>query len=104
MTGVFRHFDGTDTKLTLSSPATDDEIKALTGWPEKEDTAMYLLSQELTDSTPTKYMWKSTMADMWSAIVLEFTQKSMLICSNIHSKFMAMHYTIGVNPCQARHS
>jgi hypothetical protein len=34
---------------------------------------------------------------MWSAIVLEFTQKSMLVRSNMHSKFMAMHYTIGAN-------
>jgi len=34
---------------------------------------------------------------MWSAIILEFTQKSMLICSNMHSKFMAMCCTPGAN-------
>ena len=31
---VFRHFDGTDTKPTLSSPTTETETKALTAWQE----------------------------------------------------------------------
>jgi hypothetical protein len=58
---------------------------------------MYLLSQKLADSTLTKYMWKSTVAEMWSAIILEFTQKSMLVCSNMHLRFMAMRYMSGAN-------
>jgi hypothetical protein len=94
---IFRHFDGTDTKPTLLSPATETETKALTAWQEKEDTAMYLLSQKLADSTLTKYTQKDTVVEMWSAIILEFMQKSMLVCSNMHLKFMAMHYTSGAN-------
>ncbi|KAF8237482.1 hypothetical protein L208DRAFT_1247106 [Tricholoma matsutake] len=94
---VFGHFDGTDIKPVLSLPTMEDEAKALTAWQEKEDTVMYLLSQKLADLTLTKYMRKDTVAAMWSAIVLEFTQKSMLIRSNMHSKFMAMHYTSGAN-------
>jgi len=58
---------------------------------------MYLLSQKLTDSTLTKYMQKDTVAEMWSTIILKFTQNSMLIHSNMHSKFMAMHYMSGAN-------
>ena len=57
---VFRHFDGTNTKPMFSLPATETETKALTAWQEEEDTAMYLLSQKLADSTLTKYMWKDT--------------------------------------------
>ncbi|KAF8221152.1 hypothetical protein L208DRAFT_1225944, partial [Tricholoma matsutake] len=88
---VFRYFDGTSTKPTLSLPTTEDKTKALNAWQEKEDTTMYLLSQKLADLTLNKYMWKSTVVEMWSAIVLKFMQKSMLVCSNMHSKFMAMH-------------
>jgi len=58
---------------------------------------VYLLSQKLADSTLTKYMQKDTIALMWTAIVQEFMQKSMLVCSNMHSKFMAMHYASGAN-------
>jgi gag-polypeptide of LTR copia-type len=80
----------------LSLP-TDDETKALNAWQEKEDTAMYLLSQKLADLTLIKYMWKTTVTEMWSAIVLEFTQKSMLVHLNMHLKFMAMHCMPGAN-------
>ncbi|KAF8224780.1 hypothetical protein L208DRAFT_1309226, partial [Tricholoma matsutake] len=94
---VYGHFDGTNTKPTLSSPTTETETKALTAWQEKEDTAMYLLLQKLADLTLTKYMWKDTVAEMWSAIILEFMQKSMLVCSNMHLKFMTMRYMPGTN-------
>jgi len=58
---------------------------------------MYLLSQKLADSTLTKYMRKDTVALMWTAIIQEFMQKSMLVCSNMHSKFMTMCYAPGAN-------
>jgi hypothetical protein len=94
---VFGHFNGSATKPAVSNPPTTDETVALAAWQEKEDTVMYLLSQKLADSGLTKYMCKETVAQMWSAIVQEFTQKSMLVCSNMHSKFMVMHYTSGAN-------
>ncbi|KAF8222309.1 hypothetical protein L208DRAFT_1080569, partial [Tricholoma matsutake] len=94
---VFRHFDGSATKPAVSDPPTTDKTVVLATWQEKEDTAMYLLSQKLADSTLTKYMQKETVAQMWSAIIQEFMQKSMLIHSNMHSKFMAMCYTPGTN-------
>ncbi|KAF8236677.1 hypothetical protein L208DRAFT_1046896, partial [Tricholoma matsutake] len=94
---VFGNFDGTATKPMVSDPPTAVKTVTLAAWQEKEDTAMYLLSQKLANSTLTKYMRKSTVAEMWSAIILEFMQKSMLVCSNMHSKFMAMHCTPGAN-------
>jgi len=73
---VYGHFNGTEVKPTLSSPTMEDETKALTAWQKKKNTAMYLLSQKLADSTLTKYMWKSTVAEMWSAIILEFHRRA----------------------------
>jgi hypothetical protein len=61
---VFDHFDGTVTKPTVSDPPTAAEVTALSAWQEKEDTAMYLLSQKLADSTLTKHMRKDTVALM----------------------------------------
>ncbi|KAF8235484.1 hypothetical protein L208DRAFT_1256697 [Tricholoma matsutake] len=52
---VHGHFDGTSMKPTLLSSPTDDETKALNVWQEKEDTAMYLLSQKLANLTLNKY-------------------------------------------------
>jgi hypothetical protein len=89
---VFDHFNGTVPKPMVSDPPTAAEVIALSAWQEKEAMAMYLLSQKLVDSTLTKYMRKDTVALMWTAIVQEFTQKSMLVRSNMHSKFMAMRY------------
>ncbi|KAK2459806.1 hypothetical protein APHAL10511_008238 [Amanita phalloides] len=66
-------------------------------WTQSQDLALYLLSQKLPDSILTKYMCKQTVAEMWSAIIAEFMQKSMLMKSNLHSEFMAMHYTKGAN-------
>lgn len=53
---VFGHFDGTATKPAVSNPPTAVETVALAAWQEKEDTAMYLLSQKLADLTLTKYI------------------------------------------------
>ncbi|KAF8230708.1 hypothetical protein L208DRAFT_1157305, partial [Tricholoma matsutake] len=94
---VFGHFDGTATKPAVSNPPTAVKTVALATWQEKEDTMMYLLSQKLADSTLTKYMQKETVAQMWSAIIQELMQKSMLVHLNMHSKFMAMHYAPGTN-------
>ena len=94
---VYAHFDGTASKPTVSDPTDATQVQALTEWQEKEDLAMYLLSQKLPDSTLTKYMRRDTVAEMWSGIVTEFTSKSMLMRSNLHTKFMGMRYKPGAN-------
>ena len=65
-------------------------VDAQNTWWEKEDTALYLLLQKLPNSIFSKYWRKATVAEMWSAIRTEFTQKSMVMCSNLRSEFMAM--------------
>ena len=72
-------------------------IDAQNTWQEKEDMALYLLSQKLPNSIFSKYWQKATVAKMWSAICTEFTQKSMVMHSNLCSEFMAMQYEKGAD-------
>jgi hypothetical protein len=80
---VYEHFDGTSQKPMLGDGAshTDVELKAhsksLTAWQKKEWLACYLLIQKLPDMTYAKYLRKTSVAEMWEAIVTEFTHKSM---------------------------
>ncbi|KIL60213.1 hypothetical protein M378DRAFT_39448, partial [Amanita muscaria Koide BX008] len=98
---IWEFFDGTCTKPTLTGngKATPAEIRAynkrIRAWQYHEDLAMYLLSQKLPDSIMSKYMRKETVADMWTAIENEFTEKSMLMQSQLHQEFMAMRYEKG---------
>ena len=99
---VYKHFDGTSKKLVLGGESpTNTELKAhtkeLAVWQKKECLAHYLLIQKLPDSTDTKYMQKTSMAEMWEAIVMEFMHKSMHMQSNLHTEFMGMRYQKGAN-------
>ncbi|KIL55045.1 hypothetical protein M378DRAFT_18300 [Amanita muscaria Koide BX008] len=101
---VWGHFDGTSIKPekpVVTGKSSVDEMAAykrrLNAWEEREDLAMYLLTQKLPDSTFTKYMRKETVAEMWETISQEFTEKSMLMRSYLHSEFMAMRYEKGAD-------
>jgi gag-polypeptide of LTR copia-type len=98
---VFGQLDGSNPKPVVASDATETEAASqrtqLAAWQEKEDLALYLLSQKLPDSIFSKVMEKDTVANMWSAIVMEFTEKSMMMRSNLHSEFMAMRYERGAD-------
>ena len=110
---VMGHFDGSSVKLALpqaaASPqdASQAQIAAAQAahatamaqarearhtWQEKEDLALYLLTQKLPDSIFAKHMRKATVTTMWAVIVKEFTQKSMMMKSHLHTEFMAMRY------------
>ena len=112
---VLGHFDGSSVKPALpqaaASPenATQAQIAAAQAahatalaqarearrtWQEKEDLALYLLSQKLPDSIFAKHMRKDSVATMWAAIIKEFTQKSMMMKSHLHTEFMAMRYDL----------
>jgi hypothetical protein len=99
---VLGQFDGTNPKLSaLKEEATDSEkkkhAKELTAWQKKESLVKYLLMQKLPDSTFTKYFRKGSVANIWSAIVEEFTEKSMLMRSSLHSEFINMRYEEGAD-------
>ncbi|KZT68740.1 hypothetical protein DAEQUDRAFT_671028, partial [Daedalea quercina L-15889] len=82
---VRNHFDGT---MPCPVPAaatglTPEEQATANAWQEKEDLAMYLLTQELPDITFMKHCRKGTAAEIRGAIIQEFTQKSLLLCANM---------------------
>ncbi|KZT68542.1 hypothetical protein DAEQUDRAFT_651581, partial [Daedalea quercina L-15889] len=82
---VWSHFDGSSPRPTPVAPTapTQPEQAALDTWQEKEDLAMYLLTQKLPDVTFTKHRRKGTVATIWAAIIQEFSQKSMLLRANL---------------------
>ncbi len=100
---VWGQFDGTSPRPSeASSPtssvtASEEQKKKLSDWNERETLAKYLLTQKLPDSIFTKYLRKDTVAEIWSALVTEFTQKSMIMKSNLHSEFMALRYQKGAD-------
>ena len=92
---VLRQFDGSNLKPSaLKEDAMEAEkkrhTKELTSWRKKEMLAKYLLTQKLPDSMFMKYFHKGSVANIWSVIVEEFTEKSMLMWSSLHSEFMHM--------------
>ena len=95
------HFDGSESKPVLAENASEDQKRTFEAeskaWKKKEKLALYLLSQKLLDSTFAKYMHKESVAKMWSALVSEFSQKSMLMEANLHSEFIAMRYEKGAD-------
>jgi len=99
---VWGQFDGTSPKPTALTKGSEAAVLAahsvrLSAWQEKENLAFYLLSMKLPDSIFTKYRRKNTVEEIWSALVTEFTKKSMIMRSNLHSDFMAMRYEKGAD-------
>jgi hypothetical protein len=68
---VFGHLDGTAIK---PADTEDDEIKEK--WQKNKTKARQLLAQKLYDSTLTKLLHETTVAEMWSIITQEYSVKS----------------------------
>lgn len=100
---IHSQFDGSSGKpAELGESATEREkktyVKELAAWQEKEHLAMFLLAQKLPDSILLKYLRKDTVvAEIWAAIVEDFTRKITLIGPKLHSEFMAMRYKRGAD-------
>ncbi|KZT63679.1 hypothetical protein DAEQUDRAFT_679965, partial [Daedalea quercina L-15889] len=82
---VWNHFSGASAIPVPADPnaVTAAEQTAIDAWQEKEDLAMYLLTQKLPDITFTKHRRKGNTATIWAVIEQEFTQKSMLLRVNL---------------------
>jgi hypothetical protein len=76
---------------------TNAEKASLKEWQKNENKAMSLLISRLNDSTFTKYMRKTTIAEIWAGLVTEFSMRSMLKCSNMRADVMALSFTPGSN-------
>ena len=99
---VIEHFNGSSVKPTLgegSPTETESKVhaKLLAAWQKKEQLGHYLLIQKLLDSTYTKYVRKTTVAEMWEVIVTKFTHKSMYMQSNLQQEFMSMRAQKGAD-------
>jgi len=76
---------------------TDAEKASIKEWKKNENKAMSLLVSRLHDSTFTKYMRKTTVAEIWAGLITEFSMRSMLKRSNMRADFMALSFTPGSN-------
>ena len=86
--GFWGHFDGTSPKPTASSPATEDEAKALDQWLRDERSAKALLTHRIPDSTLIRIHSKESLVDRWNLIVSEYTQKGAFAQAELRSRFM----------------
>jgi hypothetical protein len=95
------HFDGSEKKLVLSEGAPDEVKKTfdteVKQWIKKEKLALYLLMQKLPDCIFAAYVDRSSIAEMWAGIVLEFSRKSILMKANLWAEFTNMHYEKGAD-------
>jgi hypothetical protein len=92
---LYNHLTGGAVKplpVDVAKP-TDAEKASLKEWQKNENKAMSLLVSWLNDSTFTKYMRKTTVAEIWAGLVTEFSMCSMLKCSNMRADFMALLFT-----------
>ncbi|KAI0323246.1 hypothetical protein GY45DRAFT_1264968, partial [Cubamyces sp. BRFM 1775] len=82
---AWSHFDGTSKRPTqaVEGKPTDAETVAIAAWEKKENFALYLLMLKIAPATYSKHKRKGNVAAIWTAIVQEFTTKSMLARSNL---------------------
>ncbi|KAI0823342.1 hypothetical protein BC628DRAFT_1282527, partial [Trametes gibbosa] len=99
---VWDHFTGKSPHPTVVEPAAtattmepsagsaDMETKppdidetAIAAWEKKENLALYLLMLKIVPVTYAKHKRKGTVANIWTAIVAEFSSKSLLTRSNL---------------------
>ena len=97
---VWDHFDGSElcpTPANAEHPTTE-ELKEIKAWNKAEATAHYLLSLKVPEVIYSKYASETkTVAQIWSDISNEFTQKSLLHRTNLRAEFMALRCTAGAD-------
>lgn len=99
---VWGQFDGSNVKPTrsftlLTTTQGEEYQKNLLAWQEQEDLAQYLLMQKLPDSIFVKYIRKTSVAEIWTALVTEFTKKCLSMKAGLRSEFMALRYRKGAD-------
>ena len=87
---------GKPSPVDVAKP-TDAEKASIKEWQKNENKAMSLLVSQLNDSTFTKYMRKTTIAEIWAGLITEFSMCSMLKHSNMRADFMALSFTPSSN-------
>src|SRR6266849_6929290 len=85
------HFDGTVVKPAAADP---DKLKE---WEEDENTAAYMLSQKLPDSTLAQTYKCMTVVEAWKKIVEEYTRKGIFASGELHKSFLESQCPRGEN-------
>ncbi|KAL5478633.1 hypothetical protein ACEPAI_2819 [Sanghuangporus weigelae] len=84
-------------------PADDDDDDDLTlsicqdAWDKDEDTANYLLTSKLPDTTIVRILTCRTIAEKWRLVVQEYTDKSMFAQTSLKNEFMESKCPKGAN-------
>ena len=88
---------GTEGVPTVPDPKGKGKSSStnLEEWDKNNKLANYLLLTKMPDSVKAKYIHHKGVTKKWKSIVKEFTSKSMMMQSNLHSEFMAMPYKKG---------
>ena len=85
---VFSHLDGTMVKPTAAGE--EDISKDVEEWLGNETKARHLLAQKLYDSTLTKLLHLTTVAEVWKTITQEFTVKSSHVVAAMRTSFESL--------------
>ncbi|KAI0644197.1 hypothetical protein C8Q79DRAFT_876919, partial [Trametes meyenii] len=81
---VWDHFDGSSVRPSPAAETpTAAETTTINAWEKKENFALYLLTLKIAAPTYAKHKRKGDVAKVWTAIVAEFTSKSLLARSNL---------------------
>jgi hypothetical protein len=91
---VFSHFDGTTVKPADNKPDTEKM-----DWLNDETKACHLLAQKLHDSTLTKLLHHTTVAEMWTAVTQEFMTKSSHVVAAMCASFDSLNCADNRNIC-----
>jgi len=92
--GFWGHFDGSDPRPTLSSPAMDAEIAVEAQWVKDERSTKSLLTQKIPDGMLMRIHTKTTVKLRWDAIVLEYTEKSDYAKTEMRAKFLIVRVSL----------
>ncbi|TFK78020.1 hypothetical protein K466DRAFT_437796, partial [Polyporus arcularius HHB13444] len=82
---VWNHFNGTSTRPV---PADEDhptnvEKAEIAAWEKRENTALYCLTLKIPPATFARHRRRGSVANIWAAMVAEYSSKSILTRSNL---------------------
>ena len=88
--GKWGHFDGTAPEPSLVATPTAEQRATLAEWLKDKHTSLYLLIQQIPDSTVVCVQKLTTVAQQWAAIVSEYTLKGAYAQTELQRSFMEM--------------
>jgi len=97
---MWGHFDGMTLRPPHLQPATQSQQEELDEWDKDKCTALYMLTQKLTDSAIVQIPKFATCVQCWKLVEDEFIRKGLFAHSDLHQSFMEMRCPHSANICQ----